>query len=257
QTVDRVGVWSIAETRQYVANQFGQAQLELVTPSLNALAKRQDYARYHYQEVLRLLGAFQHSHLSAEPLLMVVFGEDRSARGEFELVMTQIGAHALACVMSIHAIADVMAFAIHQTLGYGLRPSAPRERDVSAQSVQAALQRTPAHIPLAELLAKLCADPNYKHVAALANKSKHQGLVKPSLNEDMLGTRQDRHQVRFLAFKHGSKFYPETELGALLEPAYKAASQVVVDVGNQLNAVLAMNAVKFSPNAGTGRESQG
>jgi hypothetical protein len=46
-----------------------------------------------------------------------------------------------------------------------------------------------------------------------------------------------------MAFKHDGKFFPEKELTSLLGPAYSLASCTVVDVGNQLNAIFAKNAV--------------
>lgn len=154
--------WSISETRTRVASIFGQTHLDLVEPSLHAMATRQEYARYHYQEVRRLLEDFRNSHLTTQPLLVVAHGQDQAARGDFELLMTQIGAHALACVLSIHALADVMAYAVYQALGYSLRPDALRERDISVTSVQGRLRATLSHAGIADLINKLCTDANYK-----------------------------------------------------------------------------------------------
>lgn len=237
-----MSTWSIVDTRNRVAARFGQAHLDLVGPSLYALAERQNYARYHYQEVKRLLSAFCERHLAATPLFVLTHGQDETARGEFEVLMTQLGAHALACVLSIHAIGDVMAFAVYQALGYGFRPHPLRERDISIRVVESRLRGSNGHMRIAELLAELSVNPDYKHVAALANKSKHQALVKPVLNEDWSGTRQQRHEVRFAAFEHGGRPFPEVEIGSLLEPAYNLASRLTVDVGNRLNDALASDA---------------
>lgn len=202
------------------------------------MAERQDFARYHYQEVLRLLDDFQKRHLADRPLFVVSHGTDEEARGDFELLMTQISAHALACVLSIHAVADVTAFAAYHALGYGLQPDPLRERDISANSVQARLLATPDHAGIATLIGELCIDANYKHVAALANKSKHQALVRPVLNEDWTGNREQRHEIRFSAFKIGENEYPEVALATLLMPAYNLASRITIDVGNALNTHL-------------------
>jgi hypothetical protein len=144
--------WSIADTRSHVAKRFGHSHLELAGPSLYALDERQEYARYHYKEVRRLLDDFRLRHLNMQPLLVVAHGQDQAARDEFNQAMTQIGAHVLSCVLSIHAIADVMAFAVYQTLGYGLQPNALDERSISVTTVQKALRLTEAHTPIAELM---------------------------------------------------------------------------------------------------------
>lgn len=232
--------WPIAETRTLIASLFGQEHLKLVKPSLDALALRQDYARFHYLEVGRFLDDFQNRHLSTKSLLVVIDDKDQAVRGEFELLMIQIGAHALACVMCIHALADLMAYATYHALGYSLQPSALRERDIKIGNVCQRLKETPEHNRISDLLVGLVADANFKHVAALANKSKHQALVKQLLNEDLTGTRKIRHEVRFSAFKYGNKSYPEVELSSLLEPAYNLTSRTVVEVGNEMSAVLKM-----------------
>lgn len=189
--------WSIAETRTLVASLFGQEHLQLVKSSLDALALRQEYARYHYHEVGRLLEDFQNRHLTMKPLLVVMHGKDKAAREEFELLMVQIGAHALACVMSIHALADLMAYAAYQALGYSLQPGALRERDINAGNVCDRLEGLPEHNRIADLVGNFLIDTNFKHVAALTNKSKHQALVRSVLNEDLSGVREIRHEVRF------------------------------------------------------------
>jgi hypothetical protein len=236
-----MSTWSIADTRSHVANRFGESQLEKVSPSLHAMAQRQAYARYHFQEVRRLLENFQSLHLADKPLLVVAHGPDESARNAFQTVMFETGAHALACILSIHAIADVTAFAVYQALGYGLSATAGRERKISATKLHPDLRRTSGHEGIADLLEKLINDTSYKHICALANHSKHQGLVRPALNEDWTGEREQRYELRFAAFKHNGKPFPECELTSLLKPAYAIASSTVIDIGNQINSIFGQN----------------
>lgn len=237
-----MSTWSIADTRSRVADRYGESQLERVSPSLYAMAQRQNYAGYHFQEVRRLLTSFQNLYLADKPLIVVAHGQDEIARDAFQTLMLQTGAHALACVLSIHAIADVTSFAVYQALGFGLRPGALRNRDISASKIQPELRRTPGHEAIADLMKTLLSDSSYKHVSALANHSKHQGLIKPILNEDWTGERAQRHELRFAAFEHDGNSFPERELTSLLEPAYNLASRTVVDVGNQINSILGQNA---------------
>jgi hypothetical protein len=237
----RMNPWSIADTRRLVEARFGRTHLNLVAPSLNSLAERLNYARYHFHEIERLLGAFAELHLAAKPLLVVVHGGDEASREEFEALMTQVGAHATACVLSIHAIPDTMVHAVYHTLGHSLNAGSLRERDISAASVQSRLDRTPSHAPIADALRRLCNDSHYKHVAALANKSKHQSLVRPVLNEDLTGSRGQRHELRFAAFRHGGRDFSEATLASVLEPACSIASCITIEVGNMANDILARN----------------
>ncbi len=237
-----MSTWSIADTRSRVSDRFGESQLERVSQSLYAMAQRQLYARYHFQEVRRLLTSFQNLYLADKPLIVVAHGQDEIAKDAFQTLMLETGAHALACVLSIHAIADVTSFAVYQALGFGLRPGALRNRDISASRIQPELRRTLGHEAIADLLKTLLSDSSYKHVSALANHSKHQGLIKPILNEDWTGEREQRHELRFAAFEHDGNSFPERELTSLLEPTYNLASRTVVDVGNNINAILGQNA---------------
>lgn len=234
--------WSIADTRRHIEAHFGSAHLDHVAPSLNSLAERLHYAQYHYQEIQRLLGSFTELHLATKPLLVLIHGGDEASREEFEVLMIEVGAHATACVLSIHAISDIMAHAVYHALGHSLDVSALRERNISAASVQSRLRHVPAHAAIAEVLSRMCNDSCYRNIAALANKSKHQSIVKPVLNEDFTGSRAQRHEFRFSAFQYDGRDFPEATLASVLDPAYELASRTIVEVGNMLNDILIQNA---------------
>jgi hypothetical protein len=233
-----MSTWSIADTRNLVNARFGAQHRDLVAPSLYAMAQRQNYARYHFHEVRRLLVEFQDKHLKSVPLLIVSHGADDERRADFQDFMAFIGAHALAGVLSIHGLADVTAYAAYQALGYGLRPNPVPEGNLYAGRVVTELRKTPEHGSVADIIEALTSDAGYKHVAALANRSKHQAIVRPLLSEDWTGARDERHEVRFEGFKHKGTPYPEVEIGKLLAPVYALASRTTIDVGNQLNALL-------------------
>jgi hypothetical protein len=123
-----MSTWSIGMTKERIAARFatdsieGQSLRDYVAPSLQSMAERQTYSMYHYQEAHRLLKEFQDKHLNATPLMVVSHGNDPGKRSDFEVLMIQLAAHLVACVLSIHATADVTAFAAYHSLGYGLRP---------------------------------------------------------------------------------------------------------------------------------------
>jgi hypothetical protein len=237
--------WSIGETRERIVARFPKAQLEgedlcdFVAPSLQAMAERQNYALYHYQEVRRLLKEFQDKHLIGVPLMVVSHGADETKRGDYEVFMIRIGAHLVACVLSIHALADTTAFAAYHALGYGLRSDAVPLSKLHATTVRDRLKSEPKHAPIATVIDTFLSDRNYQHVAALANRSKHRALVRPTLSEDWSGQRPERHEIRFAAFRTAARRFPEVEVSTLLAPAYELASRSVVDTGNGLLAALA------------------
>jgi len=149
--LSRMKPWSIADTRRLVEARFGRAHLDRAAPSLNSLPERLHYARYHYQEIQRLLGSFTELHLATKPLLFVIHGGDEASREEFEVLMIEVGSHSTACVQSIHAISDIMAHAVYHGLGHSLDVSPLPDRDISAASVLNRLRHVPAHAAIAEM----------------------------------------------------------------------------------------------------------
>ena len=237
-----LATWNIAQTKKLIEARFGRNYLEVAASSLNSMSERLSFARYHHKEIQRLLDDFSRSRLQDSSLIIVTRGRNAEHRAEFEDLMIAIGAHCVACVLSIHALADIASFALYQSLGYAQAPNAIPERKISLATVKEAFSGNPKHTQLSALLKELESNSAFKHVAALANRSKHESVVKPLLNEDLTGEREDRHQIRFPAFRHGSATYPEAELKSVLEPAYAIASVTIVQAGNELHRQLSENA---------------
>lgn len=236
-----LATWNIAQTKKLVEARYGRNYLDFVAPSLNSMSERLSFARYHYEEVQRLLNDFSKIRLQDSSLLIIKHGPNAEHRAEFEFLMIAIGAHCVACVLSIHALADIASFALYQSLGYAQAPNAIPERRISLVTVKEAFSKNPKHTQLSALLKELESNGAFKHVAALANRSKHQSVVKPMLNEDWTGERKDRHQIRVPVFRHGRTTYPEAELKSVLEPAYAIASITIVQAGNELHRLLSEN----------------
>lgn len=230
--------WSIEDTRNNIEVRFGRDQLDRTAPSLNSLAQRLAFANYHYREIQRLLGSFTQSHLNTKPLFVVTHGGNKADREEFEAFMIEAGAHATACVLSIHSMSDILAYAAYYALGLNLDDGTLPEREISVAAVQTRLRKIHSHAAIAKALSKLCNNSFYKHVAALANKSKHQSIVRPILSEDFTGLRAQRHEFRFSGFQFGNKCFPEATFELVLMPAYGVMCRTVIDVGNMLNDIL-------------------
>jgi len=234
--------WSIAETKLLVADRRGDERLSRIEPSLYAMWQRQRYARYHFLEVGRLLADFQEAYLKTDILISVTHGQEEEPRAAFDEFMMKAGAHVVACVLSIHSMADVTAFAAYLALDYQSNTKIRRERDVTAAVMQPLLAANPQHQVIADAFARLTSSPAFIHISALSNHSKHRGLIKPLLNEDWTGIREKAHEVRFASFSYDQTLYPEAEIARVLAPAYEAASIAVVTVGNEINALLSTGA---------------
>lgn len=234
--------WSIAETRSLVANVCGEERLSRIAPALYAMSQRQSYARYHYQEAMRLLDDFKATHLGSDGLVYAIHGPETESREAFELFLMRAGSHSLACVLSVHSMLDVIAYAIYVALAYESRPRLKFSRLVSAVSIEPLLRETPDHTTLADCIAEMRSSGHFQHVSALANHSKHRGLIRSSLSEDWTGERTRPHELRFESFEYHGRLYPQAEVTSVIGPAYEVASNVTVRVGNELNRILATSA---------------
>lgn len=235
--------WHLNETQDLVLTKFGRDQLELVRPCLQSVSDRQWYAGYHFREVHRLLDSFVSARLSNACLPELVFGQDEEATDDFNRFLLEAGAHALACVQSMHATADILAHVVYFSLGINLSAQPLAERFVSLKKVIARLQQEATAGAIYDLLHEMSSGGNFEHLSALSNLSKHRSIIRPSLNEDWTGAAPERHTLKIPSFWYEKKRYPEVAVKDFLEPEYGRCSKLVVDTGNALNALLRTQAL--------------
>lgn len=234
--------WNIVETRKHIEQRFGLDQVALAKPSINSLVDRLNYARYHFQEVGNILEKFKDIHLSHKPIFAISFGSEVE-REEFDIFAISSGANTVACIQSIHSIADLLATAIFFSLGLNFRQKSLREFDITSYKLIKLLRSDSIYPSIETILTQFRNDTNFNHVGALANKAKHQRIVKTGLYEDWTAKAINRHEFRFGAFQHSGTDYPETPITDLLESAYALASNIIITVGNEINRLYTTNAV--------------
>lgn len=113
------------------------------------------------------------------------------------------------------------------------------EQDVYAYSLKECLKKKQQYLAIHDQLDRLTKNEHFKHIKAMANQAKHRGLLKPVLSEDWSGQRERPYEFRFIGFNCDGQFYPELEITSVIVPAFALASETVVNVGNQLNKLLA------------------
>ncbi len=234
--------WHISQTREHVQRLYGPRQRELVAPCLNSVVERKYFAAFHYQEATRLLREFRDAHLVDVSLLQVLFGKDEGPRERFNQVMFEAGAHVLACVQSIHALADILAHAVYYSFGMNLRKPSIAEASIGTVALLNLPTWKADEQQVKALLSEGANSRNFTHIAALSNRGKHSSIVRPTLSENWTDDVAEPHELRFPAFTHKGVTYPQTAAAVLLESEYNRWSKLVVDVGNGINCALAARA---------------
>lgn len=225
--------WQLPETHDLVRKRFDRKQELLVRECTRSIVDRQNFGRFHYHEVRRLAKSFERKHLSEKTLIELHASDE--IREAFERFIIKAGAHATACVQSVHAIPDILANALYYACGLNLGSSAIPELKVSVSTVAKALKRQPSSQALADTLSKTVEGPGWDHLSAISNMSKHRSVIRSSLSEDWTGKRKNLREIQFAVFERGGKQYRSKSLEDAIGPEYDRLSMVVIECGQELN----------------------
>lgn len=233
-----MGRWHIEATREHVERIYGRQQCDLVRPCLQSIVDRQNYARYHYHEANNLFIRFAHEHLAETSLIMVAWSPDDDTRFDFQNLITKVGASVLACIQSMHAVADILAHTVYYSLGLNLTNRALPEAAISAYAVLELTSKTPGFAEIYQLLNTQINAGQFSHLTALVNHSKHRSIIRTSVSEDLTGQAPERHTLKLSGFHYKKRQYPEVDARTFIQSEYDRQAVLVIDIGNALNAVL-------------------
>ena len=229
--------WNMAETRNLIELLYGRDQLEMAIPALRSVIDRRDYAHFHYHEANDLFQAFAEDNLVSEPLLWVIHQSDESF-SKFHWLITKIGAHVMACIQSLHAIADIMAHAIYYSLAMNRSENALREANISTTTVLEKLGDSAELSTVHQLLTKLASGGRADHLAALSNYSKHRSIIRTAMTEDWTGEELERHRLTLGGFSYKGKSFPDARVKEFATDERDRIARLIVDTGNAVHAVL-------------------
>ena len=233
-----MSAWDTDATRRTIQRVFGRDQLELAKPCIRSLSDRQFYARFHYQRAEQTLGRYARVHLKAKDFIAVSLGADSDEWERFNVVIRKIGADLTACIQSLHTLPDVLASAIYYSLQLDRRFTPAKGRYVNHAFVTECLARAPEFAAIHTELKAAVRGSAFRHLAALANQSKHYSIVFPALNADLTGTRQKQYMLAFPEFQSTRKSFPQVWVSEFLPPTHEQLSKSVVLAGHSLNEVL-------------------
>jgi len=229
--------WNIVETLRLVEQRHGEALSDSAAASLHSANQRVRFAHIHYHAMRDLLADFS-SDAPQGAVLGLGWDRDEEVRSKYFEFRDKMSANAVACVQSIHAVADLLANGVYFSLKLERFGKPLRESQIDAKRT---LQRLDSHAELAMLagfLRTMLDDASFKHVDALSNHAKHRSITPTALNEDVTGLREPRFELRFSSFERDGNWFDEIEVQSLLSPAYDAVSRAIVSIGNELTRLL-------------------
>lgn len=229
--------WDIKATRDLVLRQGGKAQFLRASPPLRSLIERQEYAAFHYFEIKSLFADFVKAQLQDRSLLEAVFSEDVEDNDKHNRFHTQVGAHVIGCVQSLHAVADIAAHAIYFSLSLDMAAEPLPEQVLGFRPVLKLLEQDTALLTVAKKLAAL-EGGKFLQLTALANHCKHRSIVRIDLHEDQTGVAKQKHELRFQSFEYKGNTYYETEVVPFLQCEFDRINRAVVDLGVSIHESL-------------------
>ena len=227
-------MWKLEETEQLVRGKFGLKQLEDIKPVLQSLYYRQAYASYHFQEVLRLYSEFCSEYLEEDEQLDHLI-EDSTL--EFNALMERTGAHAVACLQSLHAIADILSHAIYFSLNLKSVKSL-KDGAICIGNVMKLMDGKGEFQSIHENVDALVRSDDYLYLEAAVNLSKHRRVVVPCLPGDWDDSERDTPEIYFMQFTHKEKKYKQRSIKSAVVPIYEEITRLVIAVGHDVNAHL-------------------
>lgn len=229
--------WNVVETLRLVEQRHGKVLSALAAASLHSANQRVRFAHIHYHAMRDLLANFS-NEAPQGAVLGLGWSRDEEARSKYFEFRDKMAANAVACVQSIHAVADLLANGVYFSLRLDRFGKPLRDSQIDAKRTLQRLDARPELAALAGLLRAMLDDMSFKHVDALSNQAKHRNITPTALNEDATGLREPRFELRFSAFERDRNPFAEIEVQSLLSPAYDAVSHAIVSIGNELTRLL-------------------
>jgi len=228
--------WNLKQLREDVERLYGAEQREWLSPCLDSVADRQFYARFHFQEGMRLLGEFLENRDDQSSLIMLIVGTDREQYEEFYIRRKQAEAHVVACMQSMHALSDTLGHVLYFATGQNLDPQTRLDpRRVSIFLAQAALKLDSAAAGVEALTKQLIDHPDYRYLVDVVNHSKHRSVIGTSFTVSMIEGADRAYGLELKAFQHQGRVYPKQWADSILEREYGRQAALIIQIGDALN----------------------
>lgn len=222
--------WSLKELTASVERLHGRDQSLKTGTCAQSVLKRQDFMKYHYREVKRLVGADLENADSNDVLLNYILDSDTPEYHEFHHRRTEAEANLVAFLQCVHATEDTLGHVIYFAMNFDqLEP-----RKVSIHAVQKLLPSGPLK---AEVQA-MFDNADLKYVAALVNHSKHRSVVGAPISVSFIEDDQP-HGLKFEGFMYGETWQPQRWAIPFLKTSFDAIQGHMLRIGNALNRQLA------------------
>ncbi len=235
--------WNIRLLKKKIKTDHGIEQCRLISPCLDSLYKRQEYARYHFRELEQLLEISISKNKDIKALLDLM---SPSLRGEYDKNKIKADAHLLALMQSMHCIPDTLAHVIYFAFAMNFNVKLQvKETDITIHNVKRKFEDHEINNNLVKLISILIENESYKYLNAAVNHSKHRNLISTYPMIDFNEIEKDFKFV-FTRFEYKNKIYEQRGILDFVELEYDRQSRLIVEIGIVINEFIVENTSKIT-----------
>lgn len=229
-------MWDFGPLREDVKAIYGREQVKLIQPCLNSIWSSRGFARFHFQEAIRLMGdaVGEQEFYSHFDLIAGFFERDQ---GEFESQRFKAEAHIISCVNAMHSLADILGQTIYLSLAMNLDPAKRFKKDRAINLESVAKKLGPGE--LSESVSELVDHDDFRYIASMNNHSKHRSIVPVGFSIDLSGQDTQSHGLKFSELRYDDQIFPARWVEPTLKSEYERQEALIMKIGNALNDELA------------------
>lgn len=202
---------------------------EEIVQTIESLHDRQDYARYHYQEYLKL----SNTNENVESILLAI-----SMENEFIKRRLAIKANIIACIHNMHIIHDYLGYLIFYTLNLEIK------RKIDFYKVLDYLKslKDYRYKTLLSLLFEFtCEDENtqfspFKYLCDISNHSKHKFIIESKATTNFDNRKSNRNS-KFVGFTQRNNAYKEMDIDIFIKKEYEREAKLIIEIENELISI--------------------
>ena len=178
--------WSLVDLKNTISDLYGREQVKLISPSLESIFQNQDFARYHYSELNRLVEEHFDVLDDKQNYLKLILTNDADVRNKEHDYGIAYKANIMALLKNLHSISDLLAHTIYFALGLNLKAQTKiNPRYLNLQKVADKLTNINGASDLVNELNALTSHEDSIYLNCLVNHSKHSSNIAPNLSYEL------------------------------------------------------------------------
>jgi hypothetical protein len=230
--------WNRKKLEDDIEILFGKDQLKLLSPCLETIEEKEFYATYHLNEVERLINEeLKKIALDNAKLTEISYDEDSKESKNAHLVIKKSGAHIIACLQSLHSLADVLAHVIYYALNMdNVAKTKMDTRRINAYSVLEKLDLVGNANLIKTNYDSLIKDDEFVYLSANVNRSKHRSIIKRKFWINMDPNKEySANSLEFYKFEFNGKPHAQRRVVEFIKNEHSRIDTLVNEIGNEIN----------------------